>query len=347
MIVTPDGLKYALADKAISLTNLKTLIIDEADELLSRYMPQIEKVIKEIAKYGIKTNIGFLSATLSEDSNAQIDNLLEILEAEQQKMRILKFSATPTGQDQSGDDFSNCFVFEYCYRIQPGIESKSKFIADLIRGMTLTKNNQTIIFLNSKFVAHKTVDFLKKSGISAAALCGGMMPKEKFENLKAFTEGKYQCLVTTNLLARGFDYRNIGLVINFDLPTISFGEEKGTTDWKTYQHRIGRTGRFGDQGMALNFFSSPKEEKTLNEICQQFNLELKPMKNVKSEENKANDGKPEKKAMIDLSGMELDDIAEALDEKLDVIMKQNEKKRREFEEKEFKKAPSKDNKEKK
>ena len=94
--------------------------------------------------------------------------------------------------------------------------------------------------------------YLRDRGHSVAILVGGMDRKERKEIMEMFRNNKISILVSTSLIARGIDLRNVCLVINADLPKKYL---KNVPDYHTYLHRIGRTGRFGDVGIALNLVS--------------------------------------------------------------------------------------------
>lgn len=90
-----------------------------------------------------------------------------------------------------------------------------------------------------------------------------------------FREGKERVLVTTNVCARGIDVEQVTLVVNFDLPmtkvtqlSLHFNQSKKDrhADFETYIHRIGRTGRFGKSGVAINFVSDRQDEKIINKV---------------------------------------------------------------------------------
>jgi superfamily II DNA/RNA helicase len=82
-------------------------------------------------------------------------------------------------------------------------------------------------------------------------------------------------LITTDLLARGYDNREVHLVINLDIPKIHRSEEP---NYETYMHRVGRTGRFGDSGVALNIVDKPEDLERLEKIKNRFDLDLEEIK---------------------------------------------------------------------
>lgn len=88
--------------------------------------------------------------------------------------------------------------------------------------------------------------------------------------MKDFLAGKYRILLTTNLLSRGIDMRKVSLVINYELPLKFFEDNQNKNrevDAETYLHRVGRTGRFGDQGIAINLVDKNKDEELLEQLA--------------------------------------------------------------------------------
>lgn len=88
---------------------------------------------------------------------------------------------------------------------------------------------------------------------------------------RSFKEAKERVLVTTNVCSRGIDVEQVTLVVNFDLPV----DYSGRTDCETYLHRIGRTGRFGKSGVAINFIMNERDDVVLKEIEQHFGIDIK------------------------------------------------------------------------
>ena len=112
---------------------------------------------------------------------------------------------------------------------------------------------------------------MTKDGHAVAILSGEMDISSRVAVLNRFREGKDKLLITTNLCARGLDIEQITLVINYDLPL----DMMGNTDYETYLHRIGRTGRFGKKGIAINFIDGPDSMQRLQMIQQHFGRTIK------------------------------------------------------------------------
>jgi superfamily II DNA/RNA helicase len=105
-----------------------------------------------------------------------------------------------------------------------------------------------------------------------------MTLEEKETVANDFKEGKFQVLITTNVLSRGIDWRRVTLVVNFLLPRTY---PKMDVDKQTYIHRIGRTGRFGDFGVALNLIERESDIADIKAISDEYVMEISELKNIK------------------------------------------------------------------
>lgn len=119
-----------------------------------------------------------------------------------------------------------------------------------------------MIFVNTLKFAEIIHNNLRRDNYKSTIIFSKMDKYERDEYIEKFRKGEVQIVITTDLLARGFDMPEIELVINFDVPKIKdhmtgiFQPEP-----ETYLHRIGRSGRFGRQGMAVTLFDTPDDEK--------------------------------------------------------------------------------------
>lgn len=113
---------------------------------------------------------------------------------------------------------------------------------------------------------------LTEDGIPCELLSGELDVIQRASVIKRFREGKSKMLVTTNVTARGIDVEDVNLVINFDLPI----NVDGSPDYETYLHRIGRTGRFGKLGVAINFVE-PNSFVILSRIQKHFEKNIEKL----------------------------------------------------------------------
>lgn len=133
------------------------------------------------------------------------------------------------------------------------------FIVDLVKQIKVVKklDTQILCFVNTKDEVKKFYEFLSNSELKndlKIAWIGGNMPNiEKRKTMDDFRQGGYDIMFATNLLARGVDIRTVGLVINIDCPRKAQGRE---LDHTTYLHRVARTGRYNDIGVAVTIFKA-------------------------------------------------------------------------------------------
>ena len=125
---------------------------------------------------------------------------------------------------------------------------------------------QSIIYVNSKTVLNNLYDRLSRDEFPVSYIHGDMITKEREENLDNFKSGKTRILLSTDLLSRGIDIQQLSLVINFDLPK----------NKETYIHRIGRSGRYGRKGTAINFVTS-EDISHMKEIESFYNTQIMEM----------------------------------------------------------------------
>ncbi|XP_024231918.1 ATP-dependent RNA helicase DDX19A isoform X1 [Oncorhynchus tshawytscha] len=129
---------------------------------------------------------------------------------------------------------------------------------------------QAMIFCHTRRTAGWLSAELTKEGHVVALLSGEMTVEQRATIIERFREGKEKVLVTTNVCSRGIDVEQVSVVINFDLPI----DKDGNADNETYLHRIGRTGRFGKRGLAVNMIDSKHSMNILNQIEEHFSTFL-------------------------------------------------------------------------
>lgn len=238
VVATPGRLMDLIKREAIDLTKLKYLIIDEADELLKHdFFSQMNYILEQIPK---NITTGLFSATLDE-------NTLELGKTISPNHEILDVAKEDSLKIQQ-------------HTLELKEEEKEKTLIKL-----LTSNeSRALIFTMTKIRADKVNQLLNDNNINSTLIHSDLTQKERLKNLQNFRDNKYQTLVTTDLAARGLDIDQLPLVINYDLPN----------NPQNYTHRIGRTGRNQNSGLAINFVS-PKQENYLRKIEEYLGLTLK------------------------------------------------------------------------
>jgi len=219
LIATPGRLLDLARKKAFSFSDLSTFIMDEADKLLNL---GFKKEINEIlALLPHKKQSLLFSATLSPEV-LNIQNLL---------------LTDPVVINIKADEHRIDLIKQVAYKVAE--ESKGPFLRYLIKSEQL---DQVLVFTASGSKAEKVAKKLVKNGIVARAIHGKMSQGARTSALTAFKEKTIKVLVATDLLSRGIDIQNLPYVINYELPRSP----------KDYIHRIGRTGRADNAGVAFS-----------------------------------------------------------------------------------------------
>lgn len=151
-------------------------------------------------------------------------------------------------------------------------EQSNKFntVLEIIRQVLM---KTCIIFVNTKNFATMLQTFLRERGHTVEVFAGGLKTNEERDAiLERLKRGEIKILISTNVLSRGVDIRMVNLVINLDIP---FKHETGEADHVTYLHRIGRTGRYGRKGIAVNVISDTRSQQGLMVIQRVYQSEIK------------------------------------------------------------------------
>merc|ERR1711902_71292 len=138
-------------------------------------------------------------------------------------------------------------------------EAKYRSIANIYGVITI---GQAMIFCHTRKTASWLVEKMTDEGHAVALLSGELTVEERLIVLDRFRDGLEKILITTNVLSRGIDIEQVTIVVNYDLPV----DVNGKADCDTYLHRIGRTGRFGKLGLAINLIDGPAAEKVKDDI---------------------------------------------------------------------------------
>lgn len=227
LIATPGRLLDLIDQGFIDLRHLEILVLDEADRMLD--MGFINDVRKIIGRIPVKRQTLFFSATMPNEIQRLADSMLK----DPAKVEVTPPSSTVDKIEQT--------------LYHAGKADKLKLLLHLLDNRDI-KN--ALIFTRTKHGADKVVKFLSKSGVKSAAIHGNKSQGARQNALNDFKSGKLRTLVATDIAARGIDIDELSHVFNFDLPNVP----------ETYVHRIGRTGRAGNAGIAISFCD--QEQKT-------------------------------------------------------------------------------------
>ena len=243
LVGSPGRVLDLIRRKQISLAYLQTFILDEADEMLSKGF--IENIKEIISLIPTTTKILLFSATMPKE-------IVEI---------TTKFMKDPAKILVKNEELTLEGIKQYYVYLKK--EDKLDVLLQIYRGIEIA---QAIIYCNSK----RSVDFvseeLKKKGHMVSSIHGDLKQFERDQVMRDFRNGATRVLITTDLLARGIDVYQVSLVINYELP-----REK-----ETYIHRIGRSGRFGRKGNAINFVTPPEKDE-LDAIQKYYNTTIEAL----------------------------------------------------------------------
>ncbi len=227
LVATPGRLIDLMNQGFIDLQNLKIFTLDEADRMLD--MGFIHDVKKVIAKLPRKRQSLFFSATMP----PTIIKLAETLLTRPVRVEVTPVSSTTEMVDQK------------MYMVEKS--KKKSLLTHVLKDKSV---RSALVFTRTKHGANKIAEFVNKSGIKAEAIHGNKSQSARQKALKNFKEKQTQVLVATDIAARGIDIDELSHVINFEIPN----------EPETYVHRIGRTGRAKNTGVALSFCD--KDEQT-------------------------------------------------------------------------------------
>ena len=242
VIATPGRLHEMLRKRKLNLSKLRILVIDEADEMLSRgFLDQIKELIMD--HISNDTKITLFSATYPPDLKEITNNFMKDCE----EVLVPPEELTLKGLKQYYIDVEDA-------------RYKFDVLCDLYRTIQV---NQTIIYTHSKHTVEQLADMLDSKGFPIAIIHGEMSATERSEVMRAFRQGTSRILLSTDLLARGIDVQQVELVINYDLPR----------NKANYIHRVGRTSRYGRKGTSINLVSS-REMRDMKEIARLYNANI-------------------------------------------------------------------------
>ena len=232
VVGTPGRVMDHLRRKTLALDHLKTIVLDEADEMLKMgFIDDIEWILEQVPA---DHQTGLFSATLP----ASIQNIAKRYLTNPEKIQIKP-------SEKSVATIEQVFM---------RVNANQKLDA-LTRFLEVEKFEAAIIFTRTKTMSSELAEKLQARGYAVAALNGDMKQSQREKVIERIKKGSLDIVVATDVAARGIDVERIGHVINYDIPT----------DTESYIHRIGRTGRAGRKGKAL-LFVTPREQRLLKDI---------------------------------------------------------------------------------
>lgn len=243
LVATPGRLLDLHKQGHINLDHLHHLVLDEADQMLDMgFINDVKKIIK-LTPDNRQTLL--FSATMPIPIRELADSFL----TKPQYVSVTPVSSTAEK------------VKQQVYFVDKG--DKRKLLYHLIRNENL---NNVLVFTRTKHGADNVVKALKKNGVESGAIHGDKSQNSRQRVLDAFKNKEIPVLVATDIAARGIDIESLPYVVNFDLPNIP----------ETYVHRIGRTGRAGNSGLAISFCGRD-EIAYLKDIEKLIRMQIKVM----------------------------------------------------------------------
>tara|TARA_B110000908_G_scaffold113440_1_gene133086 strand:+ start:10627 stop:11781 length:1155 start_codon:yes stop_codon:yes gene_type:complete len=240
---TPGRIYDIISRKVVSFDNIKTVILDEADEMLSQgFTEQVHNILGVLPK---TVQIALFSATMAPD-------VLEIAET---------FMKDPFKLLVDIEDVPVQSIKQFVINMEE--DDKLGVLMDLYEQVSI---NQSIIFVNSK----RKVEWLSKkmtlNNFTVSSIHSAMEKDQREGIMANFRNGKTRVLISTDLLARGIDVHHISIVVNYDIPS----------NYENYIHRIGRAGRYGRKGLTINFVT-PTDGENLKGIETLYKIKIEEL----------------------------------------------------------------------
>ncbi len=250
LVATPGRMFDLISQKVISVKHVDTLVLDEADQMLDLgFINDIKAIKKKLFK---KHQTLFFSAT--------INKTIKKLAFSQVKSSAIRIQISP-------EDPVSKNVTHFVMSVE--MDDKRFFLRRFIRDNPEAK---IIVFVRTRVRAERVAKALERGDIKSSTLHGEKVQEERTNVMEAFKKGEINILIATDVSARGIDIPDVHYVINYDLP-----EKK-----ENYVHRVGRTGRGVNKGIAISFCSKEEKEQ-LKDIELFLNKEIETISISKNE----------------------------------------------------------------
>ena len=250
IIATPGRMFDLIAQDYIELDKLRTLVLDEADQMLA--LGFIQDIIDIKRKIRQRHQTLFFSATINEE--------IKKLAYSQVKSDAIRIQISPKDPVSKN-------VFHFVMFVE--MDDKRFFLE---RFILENPDSKILVFVRTKVRAERVVKAMARVDIDTITIHGDKDQADRSEVMAQFKEGKANILIATDVSARGIDIQNVNYVINYDLPEVT----------ENYVHRVGRTGRGFKKGIALSFCAKEEKEK-LAEIEEFLGKKIEPVKISKAD----------------------------------------------------------------
>lgn len=243
VVGTPGRVLHLLDNRRLKLKQLKTLVIDEADDLLR---DDTQAVVEDIERHTpLSTQLAFFSAT----SSKQLSQADVIFGRDVVKFDVRK-------QDDSRGPVKHGLLYARTMAQK----------AQMLERLSKTKNFRALVFFSSIKTLHYTASRLKHAGVSSATLGGRQRQTEREKVMRQFRKRQVKLLLTTDVAARGIDIPKLPAVVNYELPQ----------SVEEYVHRTGRTGRQGEPGLVVNL-GDDHDFRDLKKVLKETTYDLQPL----------------------------------------------------------------------
>jgi len=244
VVGTPGRVLDMIGKRHFKVDNLVTFVLDEADEMLSRgFKDQIYDIFKTLPP---NVQVCLFSATMA----PEILDLTTKFMRDAVRILVKKDELTVEG------------IRQFYVAIEKE-EWKLDTLCDLYETLTIT---QAIIYCNTRRKVDFLADQMTKRDFTVSTMHAELDQKERDLIMREFRSGSSRVLISTDLLARGIDVQQVSLVINYDLPQ----------NMENYLHRIGRSGRFGRKGVAINFVTN-NDVRAMKDIERYYHTQIEEM----------------------------------------------------------------------
>jgi len=243
IIGTPGRISDLIGRNIIKSKNIKMLVIDEADDVLSvSFQKQLSKIFDRLSEY--KPQLCLFSATIPCEIFVLTDSIL----TDPLKILVKNEELSLNGIQQYKVFLGNTDDFKY------------ETLCDLYKRISI---GQAMIYCNKRDTVDDLTSRLREDNFSVSQIHGDMPQKERQDVMKQFRAGVTRILISTDVTARGIDVQQVSLVINYDIPK----------DPDTYIHRIGRSGRYGRKGIAINF-ETTRDRNNIKSIESTYKIKI-------------------------------------------------------------------------
>lgn len=241
VVGTPGRVLHMITSRALDVNSVHTIVLDEADEMLTQgFREQLVEIFQTLDS---SVQIVFCSATMPAEA---LDISARLMGASCTKILVPPDEVTLKGIRQ--------------FYVEVAEKFKIDTLLDLYSMIPIA---QSVVFCNTKRRVDIVAERMRERGHSAVVMSSDMTITDRMNAMQEFRSGHCRILISSNLIARGIDVQQVSLVVNYDLP-----REK-----ESYIHRIGRSGRYGRKGVAINLVS-PADSNMLSDIIVHYSTQV-------------------------------------------------------------------------